>query len=98
MGDIVIGYDLHGSVAVITIDRPPVNAYDAALERDLAAAWRRAADDPAAAVVVLRAEGPHFCAGVDVAGTSPAFGAGSGAFCITPCFMASVAPARVLPR
>jgi enoyl-CoA hydratase len=67
VGDIVIGYDLHGSVAVITIDRPPVNAYDAALERDLAAAWRRAADDPAAAVVVLRAEGPHFCAGVDVA-------------------------------
>jgi enoyl-CoA hydratase len=65
-----IGYDRHGAVAVITIDRPPVNAYDAALERDLAAAWRRGAEDADAAVIVLRAEGPHFCAGVETPSSS----------------------------
>jgi enoyl-CoA hydratase len=66
VGGAAVGYELEGAVGVITIDRPPVNAYTAALERELAACWRRAADDPAAAVIVLRAEGPHFCAGVDV--------------------------------
>ena len=66
MGDAAVEYELHGAVGVITIDRPPVNAYTADLERALAASWRQAAADVAAAVIVLRAEGPHFCAGVDV--------------------------------
>jgi enoyl-CoA hydratase len=66
MEDTFVGYELHGPVGLITIDRPPVNAYTTALERDLAVAWRRAADDPEARVVVLRAAGRHFCAGVDV--------------------------------
>jgi enoyl-CoA hydratase len=72
MEEDIAGYELHGPVGVITINRPPVNAYTTALERDLAAAWRRAADDPEALVVVLRAEGRHFCAGVDVDAPSDA--------------------------
>jgi enoyl-CoA hydratase len=75
MAETAIAYGIHGAVAVITIDRPPVNAYDAALEHDLAAAWRRAAADPAALVVVLRAEGPHFCAGVETAPADASRGA-----------------------
>jgi len=60
-----VRYELDGAVALLTIDRPPVNAYDPALERALQGAWHRAADDAAAKVVVLRAEGTHFSAGAD---------------------------------
>jgi enoyl-CoA hydratase len=62
--------DVDEAVAVITIDRPPVNAYDAALEAELAAAWQAAAGDGAARVLVLRAEGRHFSAGADLAGAA----------------------------
>jgi enoyl-CoA hydratase len=60
-----VRYEVEDAVGLITIHRPPVNAYDAALERDLQASWRRAAEDEDVRVVVLRATGPHFCAGVD---------------------------------
>ena len=60
-----VDYELDDAVALITIDRPPVNAYDAALERDLQAAWHRAAEDEAARAVVLRATGRHFSAGAE---------------------------------
>jgi enoyl-CoA hydratase/carnithine racemase len=60
-----VRYELDKAVALITIDRPPVNAYDAELERELQGAWHRAADDERVRAVVLRATGPHFCAGVD---------------------------------
>jgi enoyl-CoA hydratase/carnithine racemase len=60
-----VRYELDRAVALITIDRPPVNAYDAELERELRGAWHRAADDERVRAVVLRATGPHFCAGVD---------------------------------
>jgi enoyl-CoA hydratase len=70
-----VRYELDGAVALLTIDRPPVNAYDAALERELQTAWHRAAADEEARVVVLRAEGRHFSAGADrasMAGERPA--------------------------
>ena len=55
-----------GSVAVVTIDHPPVNALPVAGWFDLASALREAGDDPSVHVVVLRAEGRGFCAGVDI--------------------------------
>ena len=55
-----------GSVAVVTIDHPPVNALPVAGWFDLATALREAGEDPSVHVVVLRAEGRGFCAGVDI--------------------------------
>jgi enoyl-CoA hydratase len=54
-----------GTVEVV-IDVPPVNALDVASWYALADAVLEAGRDPAVRVVVLRAEGRGFCAGVDI--------------------------------
>lgn len=59
-------YRRDGAVGVISLDRPPVNAYDAAMHRQLTRAWQVAAGDDQARVIVLRAEGRNFCAGADL--------------------------------
>ena len=51
-------------VAVVTVDHPPVNALPVRGWFDLAAALRDIGDD--VRVVVLRAEGRGFCAGIDL--------------------------------
>ena len=53
-------------VAELIIDHPPVNALDGAGWRELAAGMRALGDDPAVRVVIMRAEGKGFCAGVDI--------------------------------
>ena len=53
-------------VAEIVIDHPPVNALPVAGWFELAGAVREAGADPAVRVVVLRAEGRGFNAGVDI--------------------------------
>jgi len=54
-------------VATITFNRPQKsNAYDKAMLRAFDDCLRRAGDDPAIRVVVLRGEGKHFCAGADL--------------------------------
>jgi len=50
----------------VTIDFPPVNAIPAEGWFELARAITNAGEDPAARVVVLRAENRGFCAGVDL--------------------------------
>jgi enoyl-CoA hydratase len=55
-----------GDVAVITVDYPPVNALPVQGWFDLADAVRAAGRDPDTHVVVLRAEGRGFNAGVDI--------------------------------
>jgi enoyl-CoA hydratase len=55
-----------GGVAVVTVDYPPVNALPVQGWFDLADAVRGAGRDPAVHVVVLRAEGRGFNAGVDI--------------------------------
>src|ERR1700689_3113236 len=53
-------------IAEIVIDVPPVNALDVASWFALADALISAGEDPSTGVVVLRAEGRGFCAGVDI--------------------------------
>jgi enoyl-CoA hydratase len=53
-------------IAVVTVDFPPVNALPAAAWFDLGDAILAAGRDPATHVVVLRAEGRGFNAGVDI--------------------------------
>lgn len=63
----LVRYDLHSPAAVLTLTRADKrNALSRALIADLAAAVRRAAADPAARCVILTAEGPAFCAGMDL--------------------------------
>jgi methylglutaconyl-CoA hydratase len=55
-------------VAWLTLNRPQKrNALDDALIGELAAALRRADDDPAVRVVAIRGAGKDFCAGADLA-------------------------------
>ena len=56
----------HRGVVTITVDHPPVNALPVAGWFELAAAVRGAGEDPETRVVILRAEGRGFNAGVDL--------------------------------
>ena len=64
----------HPHVAVVVIDRPAqANALDPLTLRELAAAWRRIADDPDIRCAVLTGAGDRvFCAGMDMKSTIPA--------------------------
>ena len=53
-------------VAEVVLNRPPVNALNAAGWLGLAAAIQALGDDPQVRVIVVRAEGRGFCAGVDI--------------------------------
>ena len=64
----------HPHVAVVVIDRPAqANALDPLTLRELAAVWRRIADDPDIRCAVLTGAGDRvFCAGMDMKSTIPA--------------------------
>ncbi|MDE1569766.1 enoyl-CoA hydratase/isomerase family protein [Aquabacter sediminis] len=54
-------------VAVLTLNRPEVhNAFDDGLIASLTAAYGEAGADPAVKAILLRANGPSFCAGADL--------------------------------
>ena len=59
-------FSTEGSVGVVRLNRPPVNALSEELSADLAAAFDRCADDSIRAVVVTGE--PHFAAGADIKG------------------------------
>jgi len=67
----MVRYELDDKVSVITLDRKPVNAYDGAFHAEFQGAWQRAkADD--SNVVVMKAEGKHFCVGANLRNPEPA--------------------------
>jgi enoyl-CoA hydratase len=57
---------IHDGIAEIVINRPPVNALNDAGWHALADEIIRVGNEPSARVIVLRAEGRGFCAGVDI--------------------------------
>ncbi len=62
-----VRYELQPPAAVLTLTRADKrNALSRTLITDLTAAVRQAAADPAARCVILTAEGPAFCAGMDL--------------------------------
>ena len=62
-----IALERDGEVAILTMNRPEKrNALSLAMMRELDAALAAVADDSAIRVVVLRGEGPAFCAGHDL--------------------------------
>ena len=62
-----IRYNVEPPVGVITLDRPDRrNALDLEMVGELMEACRAAETDPRCRVILLRAEGPAFCAGMDL--------------------------------
>src|SRR5581483_6916109 len=61
-----IGTQIHSRIAEVVIDHPPVNALDSAGWNELARVITAAGSNPAARVVLIRAEGKGCCAGVDL--------------------------------
>jgi enoyl-CoA hydratase len=63
----VVRYETRGQAAVITLNRPRYrNAQNSAMTYALDAAFTRAVNDDAVAVIVLAGEGEHFSAGHDI--------------------------------
>jgi 2-(1,2-epoxy-1,2-dihydrophenyl)acetyl-CoA isomerase len=61
-------YGVHDGVATIELARPEKrNALNAQAFTELGDAAERASEDPGIRVVVVRGQGPSFCAGIDVA-------------------------------
>lgn len=59
-------FELHGRVAVVTLDNPPVNGLGHALRTHILAALDQASTDPAVEALVLIGTGKNFSAGADV--------------------------------
>jgi 2-(1,2-epoxy-1,2-dihydrophenyl)acetyl-CoA isomerase len=68
-----------GYVATVELRRPPANFFDVAMIRALADAYQALDEDPACRVIVLCAEGKHFCAGANLGGEDQAPAGAGGA-------------------
>ncbi|BBT15335.1 enoyl-CoA hydratase [Metapseudomonas otitidis] len=63
----VVHYEVQGPLALVTMHRPEYhNAQNSRMTYALDAAFRRACDDDAVKVIVLRGAGKHFSAGHDI--------------------------------
>ena len=71
----LVEYSEQDGVAVITLNRPPVNALNPTLIADIDEAIGLAEDDAVRAVVIAGA--PHFAAGADITGFQKAFDEGA---------------------
>src|SRR5437870_3915605 len=68
MSEPLVRYEVQKSAAIITLNRPDKrNALSRELIAALGDAFARAATDSAARCVLLRAAGPVFCSGMDLA-------------------------------
>ncbi len=65
--------DLRGTVAVVTLDHPPLNIFDLDMRDDLLQALLAVRDLPDATAMILAAAGDHFSAGADLSefGSAP---------------------------
>ena len=64
----VLPYTVDNGIVMLTLNRPDKrNALNQAMVKSLKAFLARAADDPAATVVVITGRGKDFCAGADLA-------------------------------
>ena len=59
-------YQVRGSIAVITLDNPPVNGLGYDTRREFAAGINRAADDAAISAIVITGAGRAFSGGADI--------------------------------
>jgi len=67
----LVGYEVEGSLAIVTINRPEArNAIDRATADELAQAFRRFDSDAALSVSILTGKGGFLCAGADLKAVS----------------------------
>lgn len=59
-------YQVHGDVAVITLDNPPVNGLGLSTRLAVAQGLDRAIDDPAVRAIVVTGAGKAFSGGADI--------------------------------
>jgi enoyl-CoA hydratase/carnithine racemase len=71
----LVNFEVDGAVAVVTLNRPPVNALSEELSNDLLDAFDKCQDDSIRAVVVTGE--PHFAAGADIKGFKVAHESGT---------------------
>ncbi len=71
----LVEYTTEGAVALLTLNRPPVNALNAELANEIAAALTEASDPAIRAVVITGTK--HFAAGADISRFLEAFGSDS---------------------
>src|SRR5574341_873542 len=62
-----VGWQVREGIGTLTLKRPPLNVINLAMIRELGSALNAAARDETVRVLVVRAEGKLFSAGVDVA-------------------------------
>jgi enoyl-CoA hydratase/carnithine racemase len=62
----LIEFDTEGPVGIITLNRPPVNAFDEAQVEAFAQAATAAERDDELKVLLIRGAGKRFCAGADI--------------------------------
>jgi len=62
----LVEYELHGPVAVIALNNPPVNALGIAVREGVAAAVEKAETDDAVKCIVLTGRNRCFCGGADI--------------------------------
>jgi enoyl-CoA hydratase/carnithine racemase len=74
-----IRYDIDGSIATITLNRPEkMNAYTAVMGREIAEAFNAADQDDRVRVVIVTGAGRGFCAGADISAGAGAFDTSDG--------------------
>ena len=71
----IVEYSVEGAVAVVRLNRPPVNALSSELGAALNSAFGRA-EDPAVRALILTGQ-PHFAAGADIKGFQVAHESGA---------------------
>ena len=62
----LVRLEIDGAVGIIRLDRPPVNAINRAIHRDLLAVAEQVADNPDIRAVVLYGGERAFAAGADI--------------------------------
>ncbi len=62
----LVGYEKHGSVAVLTIDNPPVNAMSPGVPKGICQGMAKANEDGEITAIVLIGAGRGFVAGADI--------------------------------
>ncbi|MBJ6136067.1 enoyl-CoA hydratase/isomerase family protein [Marinobacter litoralis] len=67
-----IGVEWHGHVAVVEIQRPPLNFFDNALIQQIADCFEALEQDDRCRAIVLAAQGKAFCAGADFSSSGKA--------------------------
>jgi len=71
-GSRFVRYEIREGVSIITLDRRPLNVYDAAFNGEFQRCWQLARDDDRTTAVLMWAKGRHFCAGANLRDPAPA--------------------------